>query len=883
MTIRESIQLFLKICDAVNYAQQRGVIHRDLKPSNILVDLDQQPRVLDFGLAKSYETDLQETANLSATGQVMGTLAYMSPEQASGRTNEVDTRSDVYSLGVVLYELLTGVLPYELDRTLAENLSTISTQEPNKRLLKTSRIGNELSTIILKSLHKEQDRRYQSAGEMGSDISRYLEGQPIAARRDSTLYIVRKMLRRNLVATLAAFSFLLLVLVSAVVAWGLYFSAEEARMSEARATAEAIHQRDLAHKIRDQNIESLYAAEMNLGSQAANQAGGHVRVAALTEKWIPTSSDMDYRAWEWYYLRSLVHRESHVIELTNRATRVQFNHKADKLAVAMEGELLIYDPETWKVDQRFATEAGSFASMSWCPNDRYIACASEQSALVILDVDSKSELLQVRDTKLGQFTSVAWNASGTRLIVGTDQGYLTLWDVESKSALSEDRLSTNIRALDWHPQQPILAIGCVDRAVRLWHTDRRELVAEKFADSDWVSDVKWDSKGSRLATVSIGGATSIYSGLDLQPVWRHENNGQLDDVCWSPDDSQLATASRDRTIRLWDLATGKLLRRLNGHTDFVSSIDWRSTGIQLASVGRDKTLRVWSAKLEDQDRVIWDDQMYRTEFVAWNPNGSSVAVCGNDNNIELHDPETGSVSQVLRRHTKFCTALSWNPSGNLLASGSRDQTVVIWEASSGAVKLQFLGHRQAHQGQTNIVHALCWSPDGKYVVSGSHAGRIFVWQPQNGEVVTEFNEHRAIVQCVHWHPTSELVISSSHIGKILIWEPLTGKTVAELSVGDRPILAVCWSPDGQLFAAASDEGIVRIWDANTRHLVREFNGHRGRTNELRWSPVGQRLASCSDDGTVKVWSPRADAELLTLDVYARELQSTGAKVVWSLD
>ncbi|MHC5108375.1 MAG: tetratricopeptide repeat protein [Planctomycetota bacterium] len=218
--IRETLILFTKVCDAVQAAHLRGIIHRDLKPSNIRVDHRGEPRVLDFGLAKTIVTEdvAREAATLTEIGQFVGTLAYASPEQADGIIPNLDVRTDVYSLGMILYELLTGELPYHVTGTLSEALETIKTREALKPSSLWPQLHQDVEVILLKALHKDRDRRYQTAGELAVDLRRYLAGDPIDARRDSGWYVLQKQISRHKVPVTAA------VLLFAVIFFGLIVS-----------------------------------------------------------------------------------------------------------------------------------------------------------------------------------------------------------------------------------------------------------------------------------------------------------------------------------------------------------------------------------------------------------------------------------------------------------------------------------------------------------------------------------------------------------------------------------------------------------------------------------------------------------------------------------
>ncbi|MCP4338837.1 MAG: serine/threonine protein kinase, partial [Desulfobulbaceae bacterium] len=231
LSLREIMQLFGKVCSASAYAHQKGVMHRDIKPGNVIVDNDGEPHILDFGLAKMVNgTDCQpETFVASIQGQVIGTLAFMSPEQATGNQDTVDIRTDVYSIGVMLYKVLTGQYPYDIDNAMLETLKNIQQVDPIRPSKVADGMNSEIDAIVMKSLEKDPNRRYQSAAHFQDDIDCWLNGLPVTARADSSLYILRKLMIRHRQATMVAGLLLVIILSFSFISFDLFLTAEKAR------------------------------------------------------------------------------------------------------------------------------------------------------------------------------------------------------------------------------------------------------------------------------------------------------------------------------------------------------------------------------------------------------------------------------------------------------------------------------------------------------------------------------------------------------------------------------------------------------------------------------------------------------------------------------
>ncbi len=314
LSTRERLELLARVCDAVEHAHQRGVIHRDLKPGNILVDASGQPKVLDFDIARGTDHDLQATSLATNEGELLGTLAYMSPEQLSGRPDAIDTRADVYALGVVAFELLAGSLPHDLDgKPLPEASRLVSEREP-KRLSAVRRdLAGDVSTIVAKALEKDKERRYAAARELGSDIRRFLAREPIVARPTSGLYQLRRFAQRNLGLT-ASLVFGGAALVAGTVVS--LFQAHEA--GEARDLANG--RQELAQRAARRS--TLMAASM------AFELGDRVACRGLLDSVEPAE-----RAWEWRYLDGLTDQTSARITSEEPLRAAQFAAASDEIVL----------------------------------------------------------------------------------------------------------------------------------------------------------------------------------------------------------------------------------------------------------------------------------------------------------------------------------------------------------------------------------------------------------------------------------------------------------------------------------------------------------------------------------------------------------------------
>jgi hypothetical protein len=465
LTPRQRLELFVPVCQALQHAHQKGVIHRDIKPSNVLVALYDDrpvPKVIDFGVAKAAGQQLTEKTLHTGLGAVVGTVEYMSPEQASFNQLDVDTRSDVYALGVLLYELLTGSPPFtqkELEKAgmlemlrvireeepprpstrlsdSKESLPSISAQRQTEPAKLTKLVRGELDWIVMKALEKDRNRRYDTANGFAMDVQRYLADEPVLACPPSVAYRLRKFVRRNKGPVLAA-SIIILLLIGGIIGttFGLLqaqASAEEERL----AKGDAVKKKTLAEKATQaakdaENAErvqrrladdrakelwrNLYFAEMNMAAQAAQSPLGLARVAELSAHWV---DEPKLRGWEWYYLYGLCHRDLLTIPaMPGRVSSVTWSPDGTRLATLGTGATLpkVFDAVTGKEAVTLAgpvPPGAEYVAVVWSPNGKLLAAAASharESVITVWDAATgERRLMLAHGQGWGFISALAW-------------------------------------------------------------------------------------------------------------------------------------------------------------------------------------------------------------------------------------------------------------------------------------------------------------------------------------------------------------------------------------------------------------------------------------------------------------------------------------------
>ncbi|MEM7011877.1 MAG: protein kinase [Verrucomicrobiota bacterium] len=861
---RKVVKLMTKVCDAVFAAHKLGILHRDLKPGNILVEAEiGEPHVADFGLAK--RLDEEQDSQLTMTGQVLGTPGFMAPEQARG--DQVSTAADVYSLGAILYELLTGKTPFS-GQNVAQILRQIEEDPPERPSSTAKGVDGDLEAITMKCLEKDPPLRYASASDLAKDLNRWLRGEPVHARRVSSVGRALRWSKRKPVQAALAITATLFVLTLAI-----------------GGPIVAIHQAKLRAELRRQ----LYFSEMAAAYEASVTPSGFPKVRQLLENWGGDDS-ADLRGWEWRYLDNLTQPSGDTFISAGYPIRAfALTPDAERYAIVKDNCIEVRSVADHQLVWRSKRISGRIYGLSFSHDSRFLsASATHTSRVLVFDLNTDGEPMIGPGVTAG--ASDPWSPNAA-LLVAQHHKKVKVLKSDGSILSSFSPLYYSDYHFDWLPDGSCVLLHFPpDKTVLIPSEESStEPIVHQLGESLQASVLKLSPSGATAAIGDLRGNVRLLDikSMELSPkIAAHES--KVNCVAWSPDGRQFATVGDDYSLQIHDPDSNTTTNVLRGHLGPIHGVLWAEAD-RILTWSEDGTVRTWQPRSKPQIRT---GQPHHLASVSWNPDGTRLTAAYSDMvTIDLSDPDP-----TPERHLIVSDAtndLVWMPNGRDVAIFVLDQVVICppgsiqanqlpadikrlhrhdpighaielhptkpWLASAGSDGVRISDYESGEQilevARTGVHHLRFHPKEQQLLAFASQLeSEIQFVDVESGEVQSVVNPSGAHAWALDFHPNGKLFATGSANGVIEVWSHPDCKRASTLLGHTGEVTALTFSPDGKRLASASLDTTIRIWDVESCAEICALRGHRSGVLSIAWSPDGESLASCGQAGEAKIWS-----------------------------
>jgi len=854
----EAARLGETLARAMQAAHEKNVIHRDLKPANVLLAEDGTPKITDFGLAKKLD-DVGQTAS----GTIMGTPSFMSPEQAGGKSKEIGPAADVYALGAILYKLLTGRPPFKAATALDTVLQVMSDEPVAVRQLQP-KTPRDLETICLKCLRKEPGKRYATALELAEDLHRFLNDEPISARPAGRLERARRWCQRNPARTIAA-GLALLVLVAAIVLPVTFavYEAETARRlgQEHEQTLTALDKAEAGNRLAEQRLrevrEVAAASMLDRALQMCEQGDiNHgllwlLRALELAREGEAANLEQAIR-WNLSAWSREVHPLIQVLPHPDEVNAATVSPDGHLVATGCkDGTVRFWELASGQPARQPLQHPAAVTALAFRPGDGQTVLTGSADGVARLwtGLGDKPAVLFPHRKKV---TSVAFRPDGQAVLTASQDGIAQVWEADTGQPVGpplEHRLPINGAAFS--PDGKTVLTASDYWFLRFWQVPAGKLIGKPLSLPSTITSVAFspDGKAVLAGTMEFRAAYLLEAatGKLLLPPCQHRD--EISTVAFSPDGTRFLTAGRDQTARLWEVRGGRPVGCRLLHAGDVTAVAFSPDGHTLVTASKDKTVRLWRVASGCLRHTL---AHLFIRGVAFSPDSQTIATAGGKGAF-LWKTATGERLGPAFAGTVWVQGVAFSPDGKVLLTGGNNGTAQLWDLATGNP----VGPACAHGGE---IWRVAFAPDGKSFLTGglqfrespplSRAARL--WDVATGKSIGEPLQHGGSVRGLAYLPDSIVVLTGSDDGTTRAWDPATGAPLGPLVRHADEVRALAFSPDGRLLATGGTRA-AQLWDGMTWKPIGPALQQEGAIEGLAFSPDGRFLLTGGTDATARLW------------------------------